>query len=52
MWWQIAASKRFANAACEFAKVEMESQAEQHARIEERLQAIEMKLQELRKPIE
>ena len=52
VWWQTAAAERFAKAVCEFAEVQMESQAGQHARIEERLQAIEMKLQELQKPIE
>lgn len=49
VWWQTAASKRFATALCDFAQVQMESQAEQHARIEDRVQAIEMKLQELHK---
>lgn len=52
VWWQTAASERFAKTVCEFAKVEMESQAERHMRMEERLEAIEMKLQELQKSIE
>ena len=52
VWWQTAASKRFAKAVCEFVRIQMESQAEQHARIQERLQAIEMKLQEIQKPID
>jgi hypothetical protein len=52
VWWQTAAAERFAKAVCEFAQVQIESQAEQHAKIEERLQAIEMKLQELHKPLE
>ena len=52
VWWQTAAAERFAKAVCEFAQLQMESQAEQHAKIEERLQAIEMKLQELQKPLE
>jgi hypothetical protein len=30
----------------------MESQAEQHAKVQERLQAIEMKLQEIQKSID
>jgi hypothetical protein len=51
VWWQTAASKRFAAAVCDFAQIQMESQAEQQARIEERLQAIEMKLQEIHKAI-
>ena len=46
VWWQTAASERFAKT------VEMESQAERHMRMEERLEAIEMKLQELQKSIE
>ena len=52
VWWQTAASKRFAKAVCEFVQVQMESQAEQHARIQERLQAVEMKLQEIQKAID
>ena len=52
VWWQTAAAERFAKVLCEFLQVQMESQTEQQARIEERLQAIEMKLQELHKPIE
>ena len=52
VWWQTAASKRFAKAVCEFVQVQMESQAEQHARMQERLQAIEMKLQEIQKSID
>jgi hypothetical protein len=51
VWWQTAASMRFATAVCDLAQVQIEAQAEQHAKIEERLQAIEMKLQELNKPI-
>jgi hypothetical protein len=51
VWWQTAASKQFATAMCDFAQIQMESQAEQHARIEARLTAIEVKLQELHKPI-
>jgi len=52
VWWQTAASKRFAKAVGEFLQVQMESQAEQHARMQERLQAIEMKLQEIQKSID
>jgi hypothetical protein len=51
-WWQTAASKRFAKSVCEFLRVQMESQAEQHAKVQERLQAIEMKLQEIQKSID
>lgn len=52
VWWQTAASKRFAKAVCEFLQVQMESQAEQYAKMQERLQAIEMKLQEIQKSID
>lgn len=50
LWWQIAVSKRFASAMCDFAQVQLEEQANQQQvaiDVEERLRAVERTLQQL-----
>jgi hypothetical protein len=50
LWWQIAVSKRFAAAMCDFAQVQLEEQANQQQvaiDVEERLRAVERTLQQL-----
>jgi hypothetical protein len=50
LWWQIAVSKRFAAAMCDFAQVQLEEHANQQQvaiDVEERLRAVERTLKQL-----